>query len=107
MTPYAPIIINAFPNVTNEEIICRGDPSTAIVNRYLDGSSSGSFNFSYYTKSKTQSKASDQLNAILAALDLTTYDELGIKIDIVSSPVMVSKTDAGVYIFSASLRLEY
>lgn len=108
---YAPIIQNVFLNIGSEEIICRQDPSRAVETRYFDGRRAGALNFSYYTKSKDQKKARQQLDAIVNALDfsgLTTIsDGLLVKIEAVALPAYVSKTEAGEHIFTASMKLEY
>lgn len=110
-TPYAPIKNNVFPGESSEEITCRSDPSDPVVNRFLDGSEEGEQLFSYLTKSKTQAIARNQLEVFRAVLDLAVMQELtgalfG-KIEPTSSPVFVSKSDAGEYVYSASFRLEY
>lgn len=110
-TPYAAIKNNVFTGESSEEIICRSDPSEPVVQRYLDGSEEGEQTFSYYAKSKNQATARNQCETFRHVLDLAEMQQLtgavfG-KIEPISAPVFVSKTDAGEYEYSVSFRLEY
>jgi hypothetical protein len=111
LTPYSTIFQDVFPGVGTEEIICRRDPANAVDNRYMDGSRAGSFNFSYYAKSTDMQKALAQLGDIITALDLpgeTNITEVTrVKIEPVSTPSFVSKTEKLEYIYTAAFRLEY
>jgi hypothetical protein len=111
LTLYATSFFTVFPNSSTEEIIIRKDPSNAKEVRYLDGSRNGVVNFSYYTKSKSQQTAEEQLYKIEQVLDLAELTEIArgcfVKIDIVNSSVFVDKTEINEYIFTSSFRLEY
>lgn len=111
ITPYAAIYQNSFQYQGTEEIICRQDPSEAIETRYIDGSRSGILNFSYYTKSIDQKKAREQLDNIINALDLAGLTKITngifVKIEVVSLPYFVQRTEIGEYIFTANLKLNY
>jgi hypothetical protein len=110
LTPYASIIQNVFLNQGTEEIICRQEPSS-VETRYLDGKRMGIINFAYYTKSIDQKKAREQLDSSINALDFQEMTEitdgLFVKVEVVSLPHYISKTDNGEHIFTSSFRLEY
>lgn len=105
-----PIMIDFFSGA-NEEIMARHDPSTAVEKRFFDGSRDGSLNVSYYTKSKDALKARDQLTAIIQALDIpdevAVTDALTIKVEPVTTPQPVGKTDTGAFTYTASVKLDY
>ena len=108
---YAEIKINAFPGDSTEEIIISAEPSEAVVNRFLDGSEEGEQAFSFRTRSTSQQTARDQLEVYRNILDLAELTEVSgavsIKCEPTASPVLVSKSESGVYEYSASFRLEY
>ena len=108
---YAAIKINAFPGDSTEEIIISAEPSEAVVNRFLDGSEEGEQAFSFRTRSTSQQTARDQLEVYRNVLDLAELTEIAgavsIKCEPTASPVLVSKSESGVYEYSASFRLEY
>ena len=109
--PYAVPVQGVFPGVTSEEIAYHSDPSQAVVSRYLDKSEEGEQLLSYLFKSKTQATARNQADKFRAALDLAEMQQLtgalfG-KIEPVSNPVFVSKSDANEWVYSVSFRLEY
>lgn len=109
--PYAAIKNAAFPGESTEEIVLRLDPSEAVESRYLDGTIAGAQIFSLIARSKVQATARNYLEAARLALDLSAMQQLtgalfG-KIEAVSVPVFVSKSDGGIYEFSASFEIEY
>ena len=108
---YAAIKINAFPGDSTEEIIISAEPSEAVVKRFLDGSEEGEQAFSFRTRSTSQQTARDQLEVYRNVLDLAELTEIAgavsIKCEPTASPVLVSKSEGGVYEYSASFRLEY
>lgn len=110
VTLYANIIQNVFLNQGTEEIICRQEPSS-IETRYLDGRRLGVINFAYYTKSIDQKKAREQLDSIINGLDFQEMtqitDGLFVKVEVVTLPHYVSKTENGEHIFTANFKLEY
>lgn len=110
ITPYATIIQGAFLNSGSEEIMCRQEPSNAVETRYLDGTRTGGLSFSYYAKSTSQVTARTQLDSIVNALDLAKFnltDGYFVKIEAVTLPNFVTKTQSGEYIYTASFKLEY
>lgn len=111
LTPYATVQLDVFPGNSHEEIIIRTQPSQAVETRYMDGSRAGQFQFSYYAKSENTETPRQQLDAIIDALDLPGMEQISeatlAKIEVVSSTVLVSKTENGEYIYSAGFRLDY
>ncbi len=114
ITPYSTIYLDTFPNDEanhGEEIMSRNDPGPAVETRYMDGSRTGTFNFSYYAMSKTQETARLQLEAIISALDFKEMSMITggiyIRLEAATTPAFVQKTEAGEVIFVTSLRLEY
>jgi hypothetical protein len=77
----------------------------------MDGSRTDDLLIAYYAKSKNQKTASDQLDAIIEALDLNSSIEItdGLYIRTLgqSLPFFVSKDESGNYIFTCSVRLQY
>lgn len=111
VTPYALIKNNVFPGESSEEIVCRSEPSSAVVERYLDGGEEGEQIFSYLCKSEDQATARNQCEAFRVALDLANVQQitgaLFGKIDPITAPCFVSKSDSNEYIYSVSFRLDY
>ena len=110
-TPYETIRHSAFTLLTADEIMIRVDPSTANETRDLLGNRTGTLNFSFYAKSKDQAKAETQLHTIRGILDLAEMTEISdgtfIKIEIVTEPMFVQKTDSGEFVFTNGYALEY
>lgn len=101
---------NVFPGTGTEELICRTEPSTAVENRYLDGTREGTLNFAYYSKSLDQVTARTMLDSIVSALDFAGVEiSEGLTVNIypVTLPAYVQKTDKGEHIFTAAFRIEY
>ena len=110
-TPYAAIKNTVFPGASSEEIIIRADPSSAVIDRYLDGTFAGEQSFSFLTKSKNQTTARNQLETFCSVLDLSSMQQitgaLFGKIEVAGRPVLVSYNDAKEYVFSASFLIEF
>lgn len=111
LTPYATIQLDVFPGDSHEEIIIRAEPSQAVETRYMDGSRSGPYQFAFYAKSLSTETPPQQLDAIVDALDLPGMEQISqatlAKIEVVTSPALVSKTENGEYIYTAGFRLDY
>ena len=111
ITPYASIYNEVFPSVTAKEIMSRTDPGEYNETRYMDRSRIGQFNFSYYCKSDDMEEARQQLSEILDALDLPILTQISditqVKIEPVTSPAWIQKTEKNEFVYTASLRLEY
>jgi len=111
LTPYATIQLDVFPGDSHEEIIIRATPSQAVENRYMDGSRAGQYQFGFYCKSLDTEMPRQQLDAIVDALDLPGMEQISqatlAKIEVVSSPSLVSKAENGEYVYTAGFRLDY
>lgn len=108
-TPYSSIINNVFPGASSEEIIIRPDPSPKRETEYLDGSGQSSLSFAFYTKSKDQKKAREQLETFISVLNMCPGFALTgaqfVKLEAVTMPVLVSYNEAKEYVFTASFNL--
>jgi hypothetical protein len=108
-TPYSVIQNNVFPGASTEEIIIRADPSPKREVEYLDGSGQSSLSFAFYTKSKDQKKAREQLETFISVLDMCPGFALTgaqfVKLEAVTMPVLVSYNEAKEYVFTASFNL--
>ena len=100
-----------FQNDSDYEVICRHDPSPLIQKRFLTGAYRAVFNFSYFCKSANVIQARQTLEAIMEALDIQNFQGLfGLtegRLEVVTRPVPVSESDAGVKIYTSSFRLVY
>jgi hypothetical protein len=109
ITPFSDIFTDAFlPG--SDGLICRHDPSTAKVTQYIDGTSSGLQNISYYAKSKNGRIAREQLDEIINALDLQHYeisDGIFITVEVLTNPMFVQKYETGEYVYTCSLKIEF
>lgn len=108
-TPYANIYQDFF-QPDSDGIMCRHDPSTAKETKYLDGSSVGVQNISYYARSRDGQKAREQLDTFLSVLDLQEYEittGLFITVEAVTNTAFVSKMDSGEFVYTCSLKIEY
>ena len=107
---YANLLIDTFSGVS-EELVVRHDPSSAKVSAYMDGSREGEFNFSMHAKSQSAINATNQLNKLISALDLTgeleLTDLIRVKIEPVTAVRFVTKTEKLEFIYSADFRIEY
>jgi len=111
ITLYAtPIYIDALPKAVPEAIMSRQDPGP-VETRYMDGSRAGDFNFSYYAKSKTRLTANNQLDAIVAALDLVTLSAItgvtAVSIEVTTNPFFEGETDKHEYVYTVSFTFSY
>ena len=93
------------------EVICRHDPSPAVLKKFLNGSYRAQFNFSYYCRSKNVIQARQTLEAIMEALNIENFQGLfGLtegRLEAVTRPSPVGEDDAGVKSYTSSFRLVY
>ena len=94
-----------------ESIMVRGDPSTAVVTEYIDGSTTGVQSLSFYARSKTPATAVAALDSIRALLDqpeITLTAVLCIKVMPRALPALVSKEETGesVYVMTVDVSFD-
>jgi hypothetical protein len=111
ITPYAPIFLNGFQKLTSEEITAIQDPSQGTTKRYLDGSRTGQFNFTYYAKSTDQRKARKQIDDIISVLDFQAFTEIdnvtSVICEVINTTFFKEKSDSLEWVFIGSMRIEY
>jgi len=100
-----------FASDTDEETICRHDPGPFYMRRYMTGGGICGFNFSFYTQSAAVKTARQTQESILEALEIDSFVSfLGLdsgQLIITARPTPVSRSDAGIVIYTSSYRLEY
>lgn len=111
ITVPANITEDFFPGDSQEELMCRHDPSPLVTRRYLTGAYWATFNFSYYTRSIDPIAARRLLEAVLAILNIDSFSDLfGVaegRVQVITQPSPVGEDDAGVKTFAFACRLTY
>lgn len=100
-----------FASDTEEEVICRHDPSPLVTKQYLTGGFWAQFNFSFYAQSMSTITARQTLEAIEAVLHMDNFTELlglneGRLVEIARA-APVSRKDSGAVIYASSYQLVY
>ena len=93
-----------------DELMCRNDPTGFKETSYYDGSSIGKARFSYYAKSRDAKKAADELNKILALLNLPETEISGglfIKCEPQTQVTFVTKYQSGEFVYVCTISLEF
>lgn len=100
-----------FPGDSNEEVMCRHDPSPTWVRRYQTGGGYRGFNFAYYCKSAAVKTARQKLEAIRNALYVDNFTDLmGLddgRLVVTQEPSPVSKDENGIVVYTSAYALEY
>lgn len=100
-----------FPGESEQEVMCRHDPSPVVIKRYMNGTKQRAFNFSYYAASTNVVAARQQLEAFQEVLFLDDLsDLLGLsqgRLVPVTAPSPVSKDEHGRVIYTSAYRLEF
>ena len=106
---YSTMVIDNF-GAGVEGTMIRGDPSTARVTEYVDGSSTGSQQVTFYARSKNPATAKTALDDIYAQMnqpEITLTGVLCIRVNPVTVPAFVSKEDSGESIYSMTVNVEF
>lgn len=93
-----------------EALMIRGDPSSAVVTEFVDGSSTGSQQVTFYARSANPATAKNALDLIYKKFnqpEITLTDVLCIRVNPVSLPAFVSKEDSGESIYSMTVNVEF
>lgn len=109
LTLYGPLYYDAFGDV-DEAMAIRGDPSSATVKEYIDGSCTGSQSISFLARSANYETALGGLDTIKARLhgrELQITDAAFIRTNMVALPVLVSKDESGLSTYSMAVSIEY
>ena len=95
---------------TVEALMIRGDPSSARVVEYVDGSNTGSQQVTFYARSANPATAKNALDAIYAKYnqpEIALTGVLCIRVNPVSLPAFVSKEDSGESIYSMTVNVDF
>ena len=106
---YATMTMDAF-GVAPEALMVRGDPSSATVAEYIDGSTTGTQTLSFYARSKAPGTAIAALDAIRDLLDkpeISLTSVLCIRVTPRTLPALVSKESTGESIYSMTVDVDY
>jgi len=108
-TDITTIYEESFPSTT-ECVMARGDPSSAKVDVYLDGTESGEQLVTFYCRSASQTTAKNQLEKIFAVIknadmDIEGYDTL--TSERVSTVALTNYTETKIYTFAFTARVKW
>jgi len=107
--PALPMNEDAYGTVT-ETLMIRGDPSSATVTEFTDGSTTGTQVLSIYARSKSPATCLTALDTIRKKLDgakITLTEVTYRDIEIVTLPAFVSKDDTGVFVYTMTVNVEF
>jgi hypothetical protein len=107
---YSAVDIDNFNTDDTERLMIRQGTGQPKVTTYVDGSSCGRFNFSFFARSLDSGKANNMLWDIQDALDLTEFaitNALLVTIKPLSNPSLVSKTDNRESTYIISFEIDY
>ena len=93
-----------------ESIMVRGDPSTAVVTEYIDGSTTGTQSLSFYARSKNPVTAISALDSIRSLLDqpeITLTSVLCIRVMPRALTALVSKEETGESIYVMTVDVDF
>jgi hypothetical protein len=108
-TLYAAMTIDNFGS-TVEALMIRGDPSSAVETEFIDGSTTGSQQVTFYARSKNPATAISALDSIYAKFnqpEITLTGVLCIRVQQVSLPAFVNKEEAGESIYSMTVNVDF
>lgn len=93
-----------------ESIMIRGDPSSATVTEFVDGSTTGSQQVTFYARSANPATAKNALDIIYSKFnqpEISLTGVLCIRVNPVSLPAFVSKEDSGESIYSMTVNVDF
>lgn len=93
-----------------ESIMIRGDPSSARELEFVDGSSTGNQQVTFYARSANPATAKNALDLIYAKFnqpEIALTGVLCIRVNPVSLPAFVSKEDSGESIYSMTVNVDF
>ena len=91
-------------------LMVRGDPSSAVVKEFIDGSYQGTQQLSFYSRNSDPSIAQSQLESIRAALDkeeIALTGCLAVRIRSTTSVSFVSREETGESIYVTTIVVDY
>lgn len=109
LTLYAVMTIDNFTTAP-EALMVRTDPSSAIVTEFIDGSTAGSQQLTFYARSKSPTTAIYQLDDIRKAFnqpEIKLTEVKSIRVFPLTLHVFVSKEESGESIYSMTVNVEF
>lgn len=106
---YATVGLESF-GTAPEAIIVRGDPSSAVVDDYIDGSFTGSQSASFYARSKDPGAAIGALGIIAETLDGADIDLTDVQLRVVMPQTLTHLTgqlETGEFEYVMTVVVEY
>jgi len=109
LTTLTPMTIDNFGTVL-ESFMLRGDPSSATVTEFVDGSTTGSQQITFYARSKSPATCMSALDSIMKKFNqpqITLTEVFCASVNQVSIPSFVSKEDSGESIYSMTVSVDF
>ena len=97
-------------NLDDTGTMIRGDPSSAVVTEFIDGSTTGQQQVTFYARYKEQSTAKSNLQKIYDEMnqpEITLTDVLCIRVSPASLPAFVSKEKTGESNYSFTVNIDF
>lgn len=94
----------------DEALMIRGDPSTAVVEEFIDGSTTGEQQVTFYARSMSNATAKDALYSIWGIFNqpkITLTDALCIRAKPVTMPAFVNEEESGAVNYSMTVSVEF
>jgi hypothetical protein len=109
ITLYGKMTVSNYGTAT-ESLMIKGDPSSVRETSYMDGGCIGTQNASIYARSMSDATAIAALDIISDEIeykDIELNELETVKIEVMTSPQFVSKTEAGAVVYTIALKIEY
>ena len=93
-----------------EALMIRGDPSTAVVTQFIDGSTTGEQQVTFYARSMNNATAKDALYSIWGIFNqpkITLTDAVCIRAAPVTMPAFVNEEENGAVNYSMTVSVEF
>jgi len=97
-------------NLDDTGTMIRGDPSSAVVTEFVDGSTTGQQQVTFYAKSASPATAKSNLQAIYDEMnqpEIALTDALCIRVSPASLPAFVSKEKTGESNYSFTVNIDF
>lgn len=108
--PALPAITEDNFSPTGDALMVRGDPSSAVVKEFIDGSYQGTQQLTFYARNQSAAVAQSQLESVRAALDKEELDLtvlIAARVRSISTVSFVSQEETGESIYSTTVVVDY